>query len=73
LEDDEEVEEDIDKDSILAANYDNLKKMDESLIKSSDAFIGCKLKQIAFVLVFKSKKQNGLICFSFGFKKTKVI
>jgi hypothetical protein len=36
-------------------------------ITGSDAFIGSKLKQIAFVLVFKSKKTIGLICFSFGF------
>ena len=34
LEDDEEVEEDIDKDSILAANYDDLNKVDQSLIES---------------------------------------
>ena len=44
-----------------------------SIVVASDAFIGSKLKQIAFVLVFKSKKQIGLICFSFGFKKTKAI
>ena len=40
---------------------------------ASDAFIGSKLKQIAFVFVFKSKKQIGVICFSFCFKITKAI
>ena len=36
---------------------------------ASDACIGCKLKQISFVLVLSSKKQTGLICFSFELKK----
>jgi hypothetical protein len=40
-------------------------------VVTSDAFIGSKLKQIAFVLVSKSKKQIGLICFSFGLKTNK--
>jgi hypothetical protein len=47
--------------------------IDQIGFTTSDAFIGSKLKQIAFVLIFKSKKQIGLICFSFGFKKTKGI
>jgi hypothetical protein len=50
---------------------------------ASDAFIGCKLKQMSFVLVSISKKQIrfdlfrflvqkkiGLICFGIEFKKT---
>ena len=38
---------------------------DLSTILPRDAFIGCKLKQIRFVLVLIMKYQTDLICFSF--------